>query len=56
MFSLLRRPFSTLVIAEHSSGRLSSNTRKVLSAAKQLNEPTDVVICGSDLASVVADL
>ncbi len=56
MFNLFRARFSTLVVAEHSAGRLSGNTRKVLSAARELNEPTDVVICGNDLTSVLADL
>jgi len=42
------RNFSTLVLAEHLSGKLNSNVGSCLTAAAQLNDPTvDVLVHGS---------
>ncbi|CAD8086524.1 unnamed protein product [Paramecium sonneborni] len=45
--------FSTLVFADHSSGKLSKSTLKILNAAKQLNQQISLLVTSNDASSVV---
>lgn len=57
MNRLIRRFASTLVIAEHSKGRLSSSTLSSLAAAKLIGGPINVLVAGnSELDSVSQEL
>ncbi|CAK81408.1 unnamed protein product (macronuclear) [Paramecium tetraurelia] len=45
--------FSTLVFADHSSGKLSKSTLKILNAAKLLNQQISLLVASNDASSVV---
>jgi hypothetical protein len=42
----IKNRFATLVLGEHNGKKLSNNTIKLLSAAKKLNDKSDILLFG----------